>query len=308
MKINLKSLVYDNSLTINNEVNVIYLIINLINDHKYVGQAKNLFDRFRSTSYMSHKSKYEDSTIKTYLYNALRKYGLENFEVEILESNCTNLNDREIYWIAYYHTYFRDPEYNGGYNMTAGGADHKAFTDNAHKRLKELYPDTNGAPTEWITAGQRSGRIALLKKYPNTNGVPPALINSHPIRTADDYKRMIATKRVKYGDDPNFYAGTVPTNMVTAGAEAHAQNSIIRAINSRLQYLKDNNYEITSYNYYNYARSDKSMWDQHIPRILKRLSNLKNHPDWTEEMTDIFSHIIPNPDKTSKGRYKFIIV
>ena len=54
---------------------------------------------------------------------AVKKYGWENFEHEILDSDLTfeQANEREKYWIAYYHTYINDPLCNG-YNMTAGGA------------------------------------------------------------------------------------------------------------------------------------------------------------------------------------------
>ena len=51
-----------------------------------------------------------------YFHTELRKYGDENFSWEIIEQ-CPNekLNEREIYWIDYYDTYFH------GYNETKGG-------------------------------------------------------------------------------------------------------------------------------------------------------------------------------------------
>lgn len=49
-------------------------------------------------------------------HRASQKYGEENFEWAILEECEDNeLNEREIYWIAYYDTY------NNGYNATKGG-------------------------------------------------------------------------------------------------------------------------------------------------------------------------------------------
>ena len=57
-----------------------------------------------------------------YIINkAIRKYGGENFTVQILEDNIPNMQlaAREIYWINYYKTYYLDN--NKGYNMTRGG-------------------------------------------------------------------------------------------------------------------------------------------------------------------------------------------
>ena len=49
---------------------------------------------------------------------AIRKHGIENFEYTIVERGINSdeeLNEREKYWIAYYHSY------TNGYNMTIGG-------------------------------------------------------------------------------------------------------------------------------------------------------------------------------------------
>lgn len=53
---------------------------------------------------------------------AIDKYGWDNFAHEIIEDNIPveKLDDRERYWIQYYHTYVGDPECKG-YNMTIGG-------------------------------------------------------------------------------------------------------------------------------------------------------------------------------------------
>lgn len=55
--------------------------------------------------------------------NAIEKYGIENFDYEILEDNIPEnlLDGREQYWIAYFHTYIGDP-FCKGYNMTLGGS------------------------------------------------------------------------------------------------------------------------------------------------------------------------------------------
>lgn len=62
---------------------------------------------------------YEDQSV---FWAAIQKYGWDNFSHEILEEGLTltQANEREKYWIAYYHTYVNDPD-SLGYNVTRGG-------------------------------------------------------------------------------------------------------------------------------------------------------------------------------------------
>lgn len=51
---------------------------------------------------------------------AFRKYGIDNFSFDVIEECTVNeLNEKEIYWISFYDTFFN------GYNQTLGG-DNKA--------------------------------------------------------------------------------------------------------------------------------------------------------------------------------------
>lgn len=91
----------------------IYKITNLINGKLYIGQAKNIQNRWYEHCLESiHNRKNQR------LYNAIRKYGINNFKIEAIEGPIENYNEREIYWIAYYNTYLDKTK---GYNMTPGG-------------------------------------------------------------------------------------------------------------------------------------------------------------------------------------------
>ena len=95
----------------------IYRHVNKINGKSYIGQTcQKLENRW-------HNGHGYKKTHQTAFYNAIQKYGWDNFEHEILVENIKTLqeaNKLEQYWIAYYHTWVYDPECNG-YNQTKGG-------------------------------------------------------------------------------------------------------------------------------------------------------------------------------------------
>lgn len=92
---------------------IIYKITNLINNKIYIGKTtKSIANRFRS------HLKNAKNKINRYLYDAMNKYGYENFTIEEIETVKDAIgNDREIYWIAFY----KSNEKEFGYNMTIGG-------------------------------------------------------------------------------------------------------------------------------------------------------------------------------------------
>ena len=97
----------------------IYKFTNKINNKVYIGKSQNLLQR-----YQSHKRNYNNSKLQDYntkFYRALRKYGFENFDYEILEQSdsFTNeqINEKEKYYIKLYNSIEK------GYNIQAGGGD-----------------------------------------------------------------------------------------------------------------------------------------------------------------------------------------
>lgn len=88
----------------------IYKITNLINNKCYIGQSVDINRRF--SNHKSYKLKNSDYP----LYQAFRKYGIENFSFEVIEEcSIAALDEREIYWIDYFDSYYH------GYNQTTGG-------------------------------------------------------------------------------------------------------------------------------------------------------------------------------------------
>lgn len=89
--------------------------MNVVNGKVYIGQSVNIEKRF-----INHKSSAYNPKNKSYDYplpRAIRKYGFENFQFEILEEcSIDELNDRERWYIAQYHAH--GPH---GYNQDDGG-------------------------------------------------------------------------------------------------------------------------------------------------------------------------------------------
>ena len=91
-----------------------------MNGKVYIGQTKYTIEhRFKE-----HVYKALHPTQHTKLQNAMRKYGVESFVIEPIEE-CDEdyLNDREIFWIAYYDSV------ELGYNISHGGEGVTIYSD-----------------------------------------------------------------------------------------------------------------------------------------------------------------------------------
>lgn len=94
-----------------NNLGIIYKIINDINDKVYIGQTRQLLSR----RWAKHLS--DSLTKDTHLYRAMQKYGVDHFQIIPVEENIPVelLNEREQYWIQEFNSF------KEGYNSTIGG-------------------------------------------------------------------------------------------------------------------------------------------------------------------------------------------
>ena len=96
----------------------IYQIVNKINQKIYVGKTEfSIEKRFKEHC----QDAFRDRNEKRPLYAAMRKYGIENFYIELIEET-DNPEEREIYWIE------QKRAFKSGYNATLGG-DGKRYID-----------------------------------------------------------------------------------------------------------------------------------------------------------------------------------
>lgn len=92
----------------------IYKLTNKLNGKSYIGQAIDIRKRWREHKCASLNPNNKDFNMV--IHKAIRKYGIENFNLEIIEEcEQSELNDKEIYWIDKYNTYHQ------GYNASIGG-------------------------------------------------------------------------------------------------------------------------------------------------------------------------------------------
>lgn len=114
----------------------IYKIINHINNKIYVGKTSlSIEERFREHIHDS-KNQYKE---KRPLYDAMNKYGIKNFTIEMIEKvpNDEIACEREQYWIEQLRTYigFKDCQ---GYNATLGGDSRRLYN---YREIADKYKE-----------------------------------------------------------------------------------------------------------------------------------------------------------------------
>ncbi|MEY2196817.1 tyrosine-type recombinase/integrase [Neobacillus sp. BF23-41] len=117
---------------------LIYKIENHINNKVYIGQTINTIQRrYNGTSL---KAIYENMH-NDHLRRAMRKYGLDNFSIEILieSDSIDDLNGYEQYYINIFNS--MDP--NHGYNKRDGGKNNKASTE-LKQKFSEIQTELKG--------------------------------------------------------------------------------------------------------------------------------------------------------------------
>ena len=166
---------------------LIYCATNKYTGRKYIGQTvKPLIQRI---SEHKHRAQYEDHHNK--FYNAIKKYGWDAFEWEILEENpnWTNaeLDEKEKYYINYYDTI------NNGYNILTGGnscseADRLAHAISAGS--KPFYA--------FNVKGEFLGEFINKREFAYTHNINPSRITDMLNGKAFSAKNIIVIDKENY--------------------------------------------------------------------------------------------------------------
>lgn len=217
----------------------IYQYTNKINDKKYVGQTNNFQRRLnehKSCSFNPKSVNYDDK-----IHQAIRKYGLNNFKIEILEviNNVDNyelVNEKEAYWIKEKESLVTQ----WGYNILEGGRNcWRSFltpddvsliktlikTGTAYSEIQTRYPISKTFISD-INNGKYffdNEEIYPLFKYRISDDIYDALIEDliKPELTfkelANKYNLGESTiKKFNYGTlQPGYYKGEYPIRKIS---------------------------------------------------------------------------------------------
>ena len=166
----------------------IYKIYNDINEKVYIGQTKHeIHIRFKEHI----KAAKSNSRKNVVLYKAMRKYGIENFHIEMIEE-CSEdkLDEKEIYWISFYDSY------NKGYNMTLGGGGGQTLPTAIHRKINgtpiQQYDLDGNFIAEYISSGEAAEQTNTQQDE----------INRCCVRSRNAYSANNFIWKRKYDDTP----------------------------------------------------------------------------------------------------------
>lgn len=166
----------------------IYKIFNKNNpDYVYVGQAVNIHNRWLEHIRAAQPDKYSTRGRDNYtdLHKAMRKDGIDNFTIEILEEcNKDDLDKKEIEWIE------RLNSYNNGFNMTKGGQCGSSGKGERHSQAKLAQKDVDKIYS-LLENGYTVKQIHDM--YNNISKSTISLINTGHIWKKDNYIYPIST-------------------------------------------------------------------------------------------------------------------
>lgn len=169
----------------------IYKARNLINGKEYVGKTVKGFESRKE----KHLSSLNTDKKKHYpLYNDMRKYGIENFEWEVLEVCTTEkeLDLKEKYWIEKLGTF-----YPNGYNLTKGGKGQCGFKHSEQSKLK-ISKNSYWLGKEGINKNKKFSDEHRRRLSEAHKGKPTKIVYDERIRTILKEQKL-GSKNPMYG-------------------------------------------------------------------------------------------------------------
>ena len=198
---------------LNNKRWIVYVYTNKTNGKKYVGQTCRSLEIRSGTKGQGYKQ-------CSHFWNAICKYGWDNFEHEILFENLTHEKANKLEKLLIQILRTQNPEY--GYNIQNGGV------------------EGNGVPIEDLT-GKRFGRLTVIERdYTRTDEV-------HWLCNCDcDCKVSVSTHNLNSGMTTScgcYRKEQAKINNTTHGMTGHPLHKIWLSIKSKCSDQSQNSYK-----------------------------------------------------------------
>jgi group I intron endonuclease len=195
----------------------IYKITNLKNGKLYIGQTSTTLER----RFRQHQVAAFTLNLKYPLYRAMRKHGIENFKIDLVEETTPEqLNEREQFYIKQYESF---APIGKGYNATRGGEGNILLD---YDLIYKLWDEGKSiAEISTITGANRYGIRGVLKALPTYNETESRI-------RGNNYQHSLRLKSV-YQYSPN---GEFIAEFESAAAAATALNISIKNIFAALTY------------------------------------------------------------------------
>lgn len=151
----------------------IYMIVNKINNKMYIGQTKCIISNRKygaKQRWNVHKYRAINSSNDcNFFYNAIRKYGNENFELSVLiKCKLEELDFYETKYIKEYNTI-----YPSGYNIETGGKLNKNLNNITKERL------SNSKRFKYIKNKEDIDKIKQIMLELSVDKLPKGIIYTH---------------------------------------------------------------------------------------------------------------------------------
>lgn len=178
-------------------MNYIYGYKNKINNKWYVGQTSMPIEE-RHRLHISGATHEKASDYNCLFHKKIREYGIDNFELEILEEvqNKSDLDEREQYWIEKKNSFVKN---GNGYNLTTGGQYRKDNENYVDIRAKfQTQEEINQIIKE--IKNLDNSLVSLAEKYQVSLSLI-CLINSGKKYHQDNEKYPLRALKTKISDN-----------------------------------------------------------------------------------------------------------
>jgi group I intron endonuclease len=181
----------------------IYKIKNTINGKIYIGYDSDSV--VENNRWKDHLRSYLYDKRKV-LYFAMKKHGVENFSVEVVEEVETfnELLDREIYYIDSFKSYQKEI----GYNRTLGGDGGDTFSVRSIESQNQTRKKMKASALNWWENVDSDSRKDLLRylnreKWKNSSPEERKLLTQH-LHTQEIYQARAQTLKEFYSSNPDI--------------------------------------------------------------------------------------------------------